>query len=194
MSLTIQKCIEGWTNTLSQLGIKADIVFFGDSLTYYGNFSSCFPDKRVVNLGLRGDTIDGMIQRVDQLKVLNPDRVYLMAGINDVGMLSSSQFYDKYLELCETIIEALPNSELILQSMLPVNTKDFGPVSCNNNQIMKANKEIVQIAKKNDIKYIDLYSMYVGSAEMLLEEYSVDGIHLEDKAYAKWNDCLLKNK
>jgi len=34
MSITIEKSIEGWTNTLRQLKIKADIVFFGDSLTY----------------------------------------------------------------------------------------------------------------------------------------------------------------
>ena len=28
MSLTIEKCLQAWTNTLRQLNAKADIVFF----------------------------------------------------------------------------------------------------------------------------------------------------------------------
>ena len=61
MGLTVEKCLQAWTNSLRQMNVKADIVFFGDSLTYYGDFASIFPAKVVCNLGLRGDTIQGMI-------------------------------------------------------------------------------------------------------------------------------------
>lgn len=92
MGLTFEKCLQAWTNSLRYMNAKADIVFFGDSLTYYGDFSSVFSDKVVCNLGLRGDTIQGMIDRVEQVALLEPKVVFLMGGINDVGLLSSNDF------------------------------------------------------------------------------------------------------
>ena len=64
MGLTVEKCLQAWTNSLKQMNAKADIVFFGDSLIYYGDFTSVFPDKVVCNLGLRGDSLQGMIDKV----------------------------------------------------------------------------------------------------------------------------------
>lgn len=43
--------------SLKQLKIKADVVFLGDSMTYYGDFALVILDKVVCNLGLRGNTI-----------------------------------------------------------------------------------------------------------------------------------------
>ena len=77
MSLTVEKCLQAWTNSLKQMNSKADIVFFGDSLTYYGDFSSVYPDKVVCNLGLRGDTIRGMISRIEQVRVLLQRKYFL---------------------------------------------------------------------------------------------------------------------
>ena len=57
MSLTVEKCLQAWTNSLKQMNAKADIAFFGDSLTYYGDFALVILDKVVCNLGLRGNTI-----------------------------------------------------------------------------------------------------------------------------------------
>ena len=89
MSLSVEKCLQAWTNSLRQMNAKADIVFFGDSLTYYCVFSSVFPDKVVCNLGLRSDTIQGMIDRVEQVKMFEPNIVYMMGGINDVASLDT---------------------------------------------------------------------------------------------------------
>lgn len=34
MSFTIEKCIQAWTYSLRQMNVKADVVFFDDSLTF----------------------------------------------------------------------------------------------------------------------------------------------------------------
>lgn len=39
MALTIEKCLQAWTNSLRQMNANSDIAFFGDSLTYYGDFA-----------------------------------------------------------------------------------------------------------------------------------------------------------
>lgn len=125
MSLTAEKCLQAWTNSLRQMNAKADIVFFGDSLTYYGDFSSAFPDKVVCNLGLRGDTIQGMINRVEQVKILEPKLVYVMAGINDASKVSLKDFKEEYEMLVRQLFIAAPHATLYIQNILPVNNRDL---------------------------------------------------------------------
>ena len=184
MSLTEEKCIQAWTNSLRQMNAKADMVFLGDSLFFYGDFASVFPDKVVCNLGLRGDTLQGMRNRVDQVKLLNPQRVYLMAGINDVASLSTDEFRENYESLLKTLIEQNPTTELNIFNMLPVNDADFA-ISCNNEQIARGNEVIASLCIKQGLYYIDLFAEYERSGR-LPKEMTTDGIHLSRAGYEKW--------
>lgn len=188
MSVTVEKCLQAWTKSLKQMNAKADIVFFGDSLTYYGDFASVFPDKVVCNLGLRGDTIQGMIDRVEQVKVLQPKVVFLMAGINDIMSFGLKEFSKQYEGLVVKLSRQLFGLELIVQLMLPVNDRDF-PINCNTKQIIIYNKEIVGISKKYKFKLIDLFSLYLVDG-VLPKEETDDGIHLKKEKYKKWYDTL----
>lgn len=188
MSVTVEKCLQAWTNSLKQMRAKADIVFFGDSLIYYGDFASVFPDKVVFNLGLRGDTIQGMIDRVNQVCLLEPDKLFLMAGINDVASYSETAFGELYDKLVSVILQKLPNSEIIIQSLLPVNDKDF-TISCNNTQIEESNKIILSIASNYRLRYVDLFSQYVSDG-ILAKEYTLDGLHLCTERYKIWYDII----
>ncbi len=184
MSLTVEKCLQAWTNSLRQMNVKADIVFFGDSLIYYGDFSSVFPRNVVCNLGLRGDTIQGMIDRLDQVRMLKPTQVYLMAGINDVAYINGGSFGEKYDCLVGLLLEIVNREYLFIHSLPPVNDVQFC-VSCTNNQIISCNKEIKGIAQKHNIHIIDIFSIYVKDG-LMPEDLSVDGIHLKSHAYEMW--------
>lgn len=191
MSITIEKCIEGWTNSLRQLKVKADIVFFGDSLTYYGDFASVFPHKVVCNLGLRGDTLDGMKKRLEQIQIVNPGVIFLMAGLNDVANCTADEFGVRYDTLIRVIHHILPKSEIVLQSLLPVNNVEFD-ISCDNKQIVGCNKRIRALATLHSIRYIDLYSLYLREG-VLPKEMTVDGIHLKKERYQNWYRLLTSN-
>lgn len=188
MSLTVEKCIEGWTNSLTQLRVQADIVFYGDSLTYYGNFASVFPDKIVCNLGLRGDTIQGLIDRIEQVKLVCPTEVYLMTGINDVANNSIERFKLQYEALLQCMLTELPGVRIIVQSLLPVNNIDY-TISCNNEQVKKCNIIIEGLAKKYNLVFLDLYALYQKSSS---QPYNItrDGIHLKDSQYEIWYRML----
>lgn len=190
MSVTVEKCLQAWTNSLRQMNAKADIVFFGDSLTYYGDFASVFPDKVVCNLGLRGDTIQGMIDRVEQVQMLEPKLVFLMAGINDVANCSVKSFGKQYKVLVLSLKELLPNALIVVHSMLPVNDRDFS-ISCNNNQIECCNNEILNIANCFNLNYLNLHSVYTKDG-VLPKEDTLDGIHLRSLAYSKWLRMLFQ--
>lgn len=190
MSLTVEKCIEGWVNSLKQLKLKADIVFFGDSLTYYGDFASVFPDKVVCNLGLRGDTIQNMLCRVEQIEILEPKQVFLMAGINDIAFCNDNVFGELFESLVRAVTERNPRAQLILQSITPVNNIDF-TISCTNEQIRRCNKVIEIIALNNKLAFLDLYSKYEINGSLSIEE-TEDGLHLKREAYRKWYDMLTQ--
>ena len=189
MSLTVEKCLQAWTNSLKQLRVEADVVFFGDSLTYYGDFASVYPDKVVCNLGLRVDTLQGMIDRVDQVRLLKPGTVFLMAGINDVNIPTES-FDFLYNLLVDSFLRVSPNARLIAQSILPVNTQDFS-VSCDNDRIKLCNKIVHKIAISKSLKYLDLYTCYEQDGQ-LPSSYTKDGIHLFPEAYKIWYDMIDK--
>ena len=189
MSLTVGKCLQAWTNSLRQMNVKADIVFFGDSLIYNGDFASALPNKVVCNLGLRGDTLQGMKDRVEQVKLLKPKKVYLMAGINDVACKSDDEFGNQYESLIRMLREQSPTAELTVFSMLPVNDKGF-TIRCNNKQVVLCNKKIASLCIKHGLRYVDLYSVYECSG-ILPKELTTDGIHLKKTAYHKWYNSLV---
>ncbi len=192
MSVTVGKCLQAWTNSLRQMNAKADIVFFGDSLTYYGNFASVFPDKVVCNLGLRGDTIQGMIDRVEQVRMLEPNQVFLMAGINDVANCSVEDFVKQYETLVLKLKEQVLSACIVIQSMLPVNDKDF-KTSCNNQQIVAYNEAISRVSHNYRLPYIDLFTEYANYG-ILEKNMTIDGIHLKPLFYQKWINCIIKKE
>ena len=192
MGVTVEKCLQAWTNSLRQMNAKADIVFFGDSLTYYGDFASAFPGKVVCNLGLRGDTIQGMIERIQQVRILKPERVYLMVGLNDVAVCRIDEFVNNYSRLVNALMNELKSARIYVQSMLPVNNVDF-IISCNNLQIRTYNEAIRCIANKFGIPYLDLYSVYGGTG-FLEKDKTIDGIHLKLESYQEWIHFLINNK
>lgn len=188
MSLTVEKCLQAWTNSLRQMNAKADIVFFGDSLTYYGDFSSVFPGKVVCNLGLRGDTIQGMIERIDQVQLLETKSVFLMAGINDLAPVSVDEFEKMYNLLIDAVDRKLPNTSIFVQTILPVNTQDFR-IGCDNTQICECNNRINKVAWERNLFFLDTHSLYAKNNQLPLS-LTKDGIHICQDAYSIWYKAL----
>lgn len=73
------------------------VAFFGDSITHGGRWhvylqlfwSTRYPgsDVRIMNCGIAGDTASGSLSRIrTDLFELKPDRVFVMFGMNDVGI------------------------------------------------------------------------------------------------------------
>ena len=116
--------------------------------------------------------------------MLEPKVVYLMAGINDVGKKPIDEFESQYSFLVNSLVKNLPCVSLLIQSILPVNNKDF-KVSCDNNQIKSCNDRIKRIAEVFGLSFLDLYSLYEDEGQLPLM-YTKDGIHLIPRAYDRW--------
>jgi lysophospholipase L1-like esterase len=167
-----------------------DIVFLGDSLIERCEWSEILENPNIKNRGISGDSLYGMLQRLDQVTTNRPKKIFLMIGINDV--ISSqpiAEIVRKYRLALATIKQSSPATEVYVKSVLPANSRFRTPV--DNNRVLLLNREIRILAKQFNYQYIDLYSFFTIDNE-LDYRYSNDGLHLNGEGYALWKE-IIKN-
>lgn len=186
----IDWAVKSWENTLSKMDYDADIVFFGDSLTYSGDFNKNLEGLKIVNLGYPGDDLDGMILRTEMISDVKPEKIFIMAGINSLIKLDVEDAEIKFENLIDKIKKENPNAILYIESVLPLTREGTETFSCPNAKIEEYNSYVMDYANRNQITYIDLYSEYEDNG-FLAEKYCVDGkIHLKSESYGLWYSKL----
>lgn len=176
--------LQGWTNSIAKQHTQYDVAFIGNSLTYNSDFQKYFPDLKIINLGVSGNTLRDMQRRIPTLVATQPRKVFVMAGANDLLSISIEEYVHDYELFLLIIKSSLPETEIYVQSILPMNSS-AGHKQVAANDIIEANKRITELATKQGVAYIDLYSSYVVD-NMLPAKYSIDGLHLKDDAYSIW--------
>lgn len=176
--------IKDWAACLDKLNYEADVAFFGNSITANSNFQECFSDKKIIELGHSGDRIEGMIRRVVMLQSVNPKKIFIMGGINDFYENSHQTIAKRYDELLICLKTTLPNSEVYVQSILPLSSSKQKSYVANIT-IKKTNELIEKCAEKHGMKYIDLYSRYIENGVMP-DSLTYDGLHPNQHAYRMW--------
>ncbi len=176
---------------MEKLNYKADVCFFGNSLTCYSNFQKDFPSKKIVILGYPGQGLIGMIKRSNQISAVHPDKIFLMAGINDLNLnkMSFDEFCGYYEQLIDSIQFSNKRAEICLQSILPVN-HTINPEVPPTRLIIAANDMIRNLASIKDCKYIDLFSLYVDNNYEMNSSYTKDGLHLTNDGYQLWSNAI----
>lgn len=184
-------CIQGWTNTLEKLHLDVDVVFFGNSITRGSSFEKYFPNVSICNLGYPGDTTDGMLLRVNQIKAVHPEKVFVMAGINGLRIQTEQVFTEKYSTMVDSIKQAVPDARIYLQSILPVNPSMRGGKPSFKEKIVKSNEIIRRIAGQKGCVYVDLYRLYAVDG-IMPAELTRDGVHLLPESYDRWAEEIRK--
>ena len=183
--------IQGWTNTLEKLHLDMDVVFFGNSITCGSSFEKYFPNVKICNLGYPGDNTDGMLLRTKQIKAVNPEKVFIMAGINGLHIQTEKVFTEKYATMVDSIKLAVPTAKIYLQSILPVNPSMKAGKGFSKEKIARCNELVQKIAEQKGCVYIDLYRLYAVDG-IMPEELTRDGVHLYPKAYDRWAKEIKK--
>lgn len=176
--------------------IPENIVFLGDSITDFYDLDKYYPDNNVVNSGVNGnvseDILSDMYNRVYRY---NPSKIFLLIGTNQIPIGDSD---DDIVEDIKKIItethDNRPITKIYVESIYPVNSslnkktvKDR-----ENDRISELNKKIEEMVKDIDyVEYINVYDKLV-DGEVLNEEYSDDGLHLNDNGYEVVTDILKK--
>ena len=187
------RCLEGWANSLYKQHIEADVVFYGNSITYESDFQKFFPKLQVVNLGCNRDDLDDLIHRSFVICRVRPRKIFVLGGINRLMDITIEEFRSKYDILVDTIKRQNPNAQLFLQSILPVNVEmELGERYVDSiDKLKQANLVIKEIAVRKQCTFVDLYSIYQVQGS-LPRRYTRDGIHLCADAYSIWAQVIRK--
>jgi lysophospholipase L1-like esterase len=173
---------------MQSLSYEADVVFFGASLTSDGHWEDYFDSLKICNLGKSGDRLDMMLWRVPQITAVHPKKVFLSMEQNDMHILTINEIEKAYNTLIDTIVQTNPQAKLYLESLTPLNERQFGRV-CDNVKIRKVNELIERVAKERGFTYIDIYSIYEQDGQLSMS-ISTDGQHLVPEAYLKWTEAI----
>lgn len=182
--------------------INPNVVFFGDSITDYYDLDKYYPNLKKVNSGISGQrTGDLKKDMYNRVYRYNPSKVILLIGINN--FLSDDDSVDNVVgdikEIVENIHKELPNTEISIQSIYPINT-DWGVIYNRGDsyvhnvtkKIIDSNDKIKKYCNDNKYTYIDVFEELSDDNCEFKREYTNDGLHPNEKGYDKITETLKK--
>ncbi len=171
----------------------SEIVFLGDSITDECEWAELLKNPNIKNRGISGDTTSGLLNRLDNILESKPKQIFLMIGINDFihYQKSAEEVFEDSKKILTKIQQKSPNTEIFIQSVLPVNQTKY-KIKVDNNKVIKLNSYLQGVAKELSLQYIDLFSLLADSQNQLDSAYTLDGIHLNGLAYSVWKQAIEK--
>jgi lysophospholipase L1-like esterase len=164
---------------------EKNVILLGDSITEGFTVSKYFPDRHVLNRGIGADIIGNKLPESDHRGILrrmdesvfdtNPSDVFLMIGINDLGMghkPADIEAGDR--EILEQIKKRLPAVKVHLESLLPTR----GNYAKHNANVLDTNTRLQKLAQEFGYDYVDLHSKMTDEKGELKKELTADGLHL----------------
>ena len=174
---------------------EVDIAFIGDSLTDGYDVEKYYPEYKVENRGIGGDTTHGLLARLDvSVYQLKPKVIVMLIGANNFDTM-----LDDYEQIIIGIKENLPETKLVICSLTSMGGEHWGK---NNPKAVSNNVKIKEYAEKYECPYVDLYNALLNlETNEIYEHYTTDGGHLTAAGYEVFTSCvkpvvdeILKNK
>jgi len=172
---------------------KCNIVMYGNSLTYMGDWQKLLFRFDVRNEGQDGFTT-GELKNVMKQHVIGrqPKICFLEGGINDIfQQIPLQAIQANYTSMIDTLLKH--GIEPVVQSTLYV---DSVPESVTNQKVDSFNIILKQICVERGLKYLNLNSL-LSENKRLKTEINTDDIHLNKKGYLLWSEMVkevLKTK
>ncbi len=168
---------------------KKHIVLIGDSLTEFFDWQGRFPGHQVLNLGIAGEPVEGLLARMSNIRtaIVRADLIFVMTGINNMAM-GDHDIIPRYEKVLNTLVSDFAGAEIVVQSVLPVRLPWL-----DNAEIEKINSDLEKTARRMKVRYLDVYSLFVDTGDNPVPEYlSEDGVHLSGRGYEVWSGAIEK--
>ena len=159
--------------------LNKNAVVVGDSM---GEGLSCYGvlnNESVV--WHRGRRVDNMNLDLPTLIQKNPSYLFLAYGANDLKMLNGNvqAFIQNYKNAIESIKNALPNTKIIINSVLPTSSNAIANDNCFSYQGL-FNEELKKLAIDQNVEFLE-NSYFLND-----ESFSSDGIHPKSYFFFLW--------
>lgn len=173
--------------------VTGRIMFLGDSITEGGDWAGLLGDTTVVNRGISGDITYGVLARLDDVVERRPSKLFILIGINDIGKdIPDNVIADNIRKIIQEVGRRSPETEIILQTLLPVNptVEGFPQHYDKQEHVRNTNRLLRIVAAATGVTLVDLFEPFLDERHRLDPQFTYDGLHLNDAGYTKWVQVL----
>jgi lysophospholipase L1-like esterase len=179
--------------------VQGSVIFLGNSITEFGDWRNLLRNFRVINRGVAGDNTFGVLDRLEDVIIRKPRKLFIEIGINDVSQnIPETIILKNIFDIVTSVSKKLPETKIYIHSILPTNdnVKNEYPDAFHKNAVVNSvNKQLEQNATKYKFVYIDLSTELSDKHGDLNVKYAdPDGLHLNEAGYRTWIALLKKKK
>lgn len=162
-----------------------DAVIVGDSRVIGFYYYEFLPEEQV--LAEKNGNIQALSNVTEQLVSMSPERVYITFGVHDIANWSDvKDCAAAYEEELTALHEALPDSEIYINSILPI-LEHAQSASPNYSRWSEYNDAIEDLCEEKEWMFIDNTQM----ANEHKEFYEPNGLHVGNRFFKYWAANML---
>lgn len=165
------------------------MLFIGDSLIEFADWNSLLPGRRINNLGLAGETVEGMLARLDRAvrPQPQPDLIMTMTGTNNLAM-EDYGFVGNYEQIIHQLNQWFPETPVVIAGLLPISLFWLAP-----DAVPRMNQQLRQMAARQQAVFLDLFPLFLDTKQHPRSSYFLeDGVHLSQAGYRAWAEALAR--
>jgi lysophospholipase L1-like esterase len=163
---------------------KNEIIFLGHSQVNEYLLSEYLPEYKIINMGIGGDNILGLIDRVDLALEYQPKCILVEIGINDISnRIAVDTINMQYENLIKILIPPIYYS-LIVFGVFPTDNKEY------NKTVKIVNDNLRVLSKKYHFMFVDIYPVFQENDVLNPMFDCGDGIHLSGIGYIEWSKII----
>lgn len=192
-----------------------DVAFVGDSISnylgYYATANGALGNAQFLTSGSLSATNalweisdESVHPRYNGVKMLVEDAVaasgakklYIMLGMNDLGINTLDEAEQKYRTLLDKIIAKSPGIQICIESMTPMlrTERALTDQYLNNTNIAAYNERLSKMCQEKGWSFINVASVFYAEDGFLKPEFCSDptsmGIHPSNAGCDRWIDYL----
>ncbi len=179
-----------------------DIVIVGNMLVGGAEWHELIGNANVKSRNTWADVVNSFPALAKTVASSKPKAIVLQSSFNldkdaPKGANLSPNFdadviVEKMMESINAIRELSPETEILVQSIIPVNStyEKYAGFNGTAKKVKDVNKKLKKMAKKAGVTWVDVYSALADENGDLKAEYTNTGFHLMGKGYKAWGDIL----
>ncbi len=169
---------------------QSALVLLGDSITQgWPNLETHFPNVKIANRGISGDTTRGMLIRLkEDVLAIHPKGVVMLMGTNDLEENGEPETIAKnIIAILAELKKHDSNMPIVFCLIFPSSETKSRPTQ----KIQEANKLVVEAVKGDaQITVIDTFALFADEHGDAKPDLFPDLLHLNPAGYERWAAAL----
>jgi lysophospholipase L1-like esterase len=172
--------------------LTGQVIFLGNSITEGGQWQKLTGNSSIINRGIGGDVTFGILNRLDDIIIRQPAKLFILIGINDIAKdFPDNVIINNYRKIILRLKAETPKTVIYFQSMFPVNPeyRKFPQHYDKGEHVVAVNALLKDLCRSESVNFVDLYPLLLKDGK-LDASCTYDGLHLNQTGYQRWVSFL----